>query len=246
MLILFIGNSLTFYNFLPLTLRGIIKHIYPCSKFDVGLQVKRYADFKEHWENPDTEKALNSSKWTHVVLQDHSQGPIFTKENFYLFGYRLIEAVRNVGAEPVLFMTWAHYGKSEMMEEVRSIYRDLAHITGASLCPVGEVWYKAKDILDDSEFFKTDGVHPSPLGTLFTAFIFAHFFGYSIKDPFPLDLKIELEDYEDLRNSFDFNGYGIKRRAIHYNLSSHKVACLLRGLQDSSLYNLQVPRRLCF
>ena len=107
--VLFIGNSYTDVNDLPGTfarLAGAGGH--PVA---IGVLTAGGAVLAEHAASPDTARMLHAEIWNVVVLQDQSQAPSVAEHRLgemYPAARTLVDEVRAVKAQPLLFLTWAH------------------------------------------------------------------------------------------------------------------------------------------
>lgn len=105
MRILMLGNSFTFTNNLPQLLAGL-------TGAEVIHHTRGGARLSEHL-NPSTklgaqtQAALETEHWDYVVLQEMSHGPITTPKSFFSSVKLLCEQIRENGAVPILYATWA-------------------------------------------------------------------------------------------------------------------------------------------
>ena len=169
------GNSFTYANDMPSMLAEI-----------TGAQVTQItrggARLAEQ-TNPNTKlgkkafKAMEEEHWDYVVLQEMSNGPITAKASFMKSVSTLCEIIRDAGAIPVLFATWAYRKDAKQYEEVRfgydkmasalsAAYRKAAKENDALLADVGRKFYEAED---NRELYAEDGSHPSEAGSRLAA-----------------------------------------------------------------------------
>eukprot|EP00899_Mesostigma_viride_P028478 jgi/Mesvir1/8815/Mv02716-RA.1 len=127
---------------------------------------------------------LRSRKWDHVILQEQSVLPTLPMRQkqalFFPAVKNLAQQVRAVGAEPVLFMTWAwEHGVPEVgNSNFRTMAASLAG--GLRVAPVGIAWKRALERNASLALWRDDGLHPSPLGSAIAAAVFyALLFGES-------------------------------------------------------------------
>ena len=175
MRILMLGNSLTSANDLPQTLARL-----------TGAQVVAHtrggARLAEQL-NPATrlgaatQAALRDESWDFVVLQESSNGPVVHRESFLRACEGLCELVREAGAMPILFATWAYradneglarmgLSRDEMAAALASAYREAAQRSDALLADVGARFLAHPD---PDALYAPDGLHPSVAGTLLAA-----------------------------------------------------------------------------
>ena len=111
MRILMLGNSFTFANDMPamlaeLTGAEVIHHTRGGARLSEQLNPKTKNGRR-------TQEALMQECWDYVILQEMSHGPITSRSAFLKNAGRLCDGIREEGAVPVLFATWAY-------QEVRS------------------------------------------------------------------------------------------------------------------------------
>ena len=146
MKILMLGNSFTYANDMPAMLAEI-------TGAEVA-QITRGGARLAEQTNPNTRlgkknfAALEEEHWDYVVLQEMSNGPITARTSFMKSVSTLCEMIRDAGAVPILFATWAYRMGAEQYEEVNldydgmaaalsEAYREAAVENGALLADVG-------------------------------------------------------------------------------------------------------------
>ena len=179
MRILMLGNSLTTANDLPALLGERLGA-------DVSVHARGGARLAEHL-NPKTRLgslthlALADERWDYVVLQESSNGPVVHRARFLEAANRLCEQVRNAGATPVMFSTWAYsptcpklakmgISRKEMHAQLADAYQEAAQSGNALVAEVGNAFFEHKRA---DELYRPDGVHPSEAGTSLAAAIIA-------------------------------------------------------------------------
>lgn len=106
MRILMLGNSLTSAQDMPDILAEL-------TGAEVVCHTRGGARLSEHL-NPNTrlgartQAALAKEQWDYVVLQEMSHGPITAPGSFFASVERLCRQIRENGAIPVLYATWAY------------------------------------------------------------------------------------------------------------------------------------------
>ena len=175
MKILMLGNSFTYANDMPSMLAEI-------TGAEV-VQITRGGARLAEPTNPNTRlgkktfAALEEEHWDYVVLQEMSNGPITAKASFMKSVSTLCEMIRDAGAVPVLFATWAYRRGAEQYEEVSldydgmaeamsGAYREAAEENRALLADVGRKFYEAGGA---EELYAEDGSHPSEAGSRLAA-----------------------------------------------------------------------------
>jgi Domain of unknown function (DUF4886) len=181
--VLFVGNSLTFKNDLPELvhrLGGARTPIFAGSFTAPGWQLWQFAGDR------GLERLLHDVHWDVVVLQEQSQIPSFPADDrareFIPYVERLADEARRSGAQPLLFVTWAHRTGDRrnfsgdtyaaMQQRVVDGYREAAHAASAVVAPVGVAWAKALTRRPQVELWARDGTHPSGAGSYLAACVF--------------------------------------------------------------------------
>lgn len=175
MRILMLGNSYTSANNMPsllarLTGAEVVAHTRGGARLAEQLNPKTKLGEK-------TLKALQNEKWDYVVLQEMSSGPVASKEKFLASVNRLCEQIRNNGAVPVLYATWAYEkdGKQlkksgmdyeQMNEQMASAYHEAAEQNSCLLADVGKAFYERSET---ESLYAEDGSHPNGSGSKLAA-----------------------------------------------------------------------------
>ena len=146
MRILMLGNSFIFTNNMPQMLADL-------TGAEVTHHARGGARLSEQL-NPctrlgsQTQAALQKEKWDYVVLQEMSHGPFTATERFFSSVERLCSQIRQHGAVPVLYATWAYekggskleskgWDYEEMARAMSAAYGKAARDNGALLADVG-------------------------------------------------------------------------------------------------------------
>ena len=164
--ILFIGNSHTYYNDMPESVRRLAEEDgYPCR---VTMIAHGGWFLAQHAGEPDVRFDIRYGQYDYVVLQEHAHpfGPI---EKFRDAASTLCAWIREAGAVPMLYGTWAQKSEPEMQELMNRTHREIAAQNDALLAPVGERWQAYRGAHPDTEMYWEDGAHASPAGSAFAA-----------------------------------------------------------------------------
>lgn len=179
MRVLMLGNSYTFYHGMP----DMLADILGC---EVTARTRGGARLAEQL-NPDTKlgagtrKALREEAWDYVVLQEMSNGPITARRSFFRSVSGLCGLIRENGAVPVLYATWAYQRDSvrmaamdcaydAMYRMMYGAYHEAAAQNQALVADVGKRFYELSDTV---ELYMPDGSHPTERGARIAAEIIA-------------------------------------------------------------------------
>ena len=180
MRILMLGNSFTYFNDMP----QILAHLLGC---EVVAHTRGGAYLAEQL-NPETEmgaktlKALREEKWDYVVLQEQSNAPALRREAFQKSAAALCELIRENGAKPVFYVTWAYRDGTdklastgltydEMHQQLYDSYHAAAEAGNALAADVGVAFNAVRQQVDVLN--KDDNFHPSEAGSVLAAAVIA-------------------------------------------------------------------------
>ena len=177
--ILFIGNSYTYVNDLPHLFAELANAGQHKVKTDMGAQGG--FTLSAHLNSTQTLEKINSVKWDWVVLQEQSQIPsveqVRTKA-MYPAAISLVEKVRETGATPIFFETWAHrdgwkqqglIDYESMQLEIHRGYTGIAQELKVSVAPVGYTWLQVRRQDPQLDLWQQDGSHPNQAGSYLAA-----------------------------------------------------------------------------
>ena len=175
MRILFLGNSFTFFHDLPDMVASLLNA-------EVGRNLQGGAYLYQHLDPADelsavTARLLTEEKWDYVVLQDQSRAPITHPVEFRNAVDALSVMIREAGAKPLLYETWAYEENTdmladtglsfqEMQQRLSDGYRAAAQANDALLAPVGQAFAAACAF---TQLYDADHYHPSPAGSRLAA-----------------------------------------------------------------------------
>ena len=170
--VLFIGNSLTYFNDLPGTLAAIAA---TGGDTIVVETVTRpgYAliDHLEGRTRTDALERVRGARWEFVVLQQGPTSRAIFRDTLLLAARRLEPAIRAAGARPALYMVWPALADSADFDGVRDTYREVACRVNGEFWPAGEAWRAAWRADRTLALYGADDFHPSPMGTYLAALV---------------------------------------------------------------------------
>ena len=180
--VLFIGNSYTYVNDLPTTFMNLARA--GGHKTEVGMSAQGGWMLADHVKSPDTISKINSEKWNFVILQEQSEVPTIQSsrtQEMYPAARVLVDDVRQVGAVPIFFITWAHRdglpanGMPDyvsMQAQIDNGYLITAQALSSPVAPVGVAWFHVRNQYPQINLWQDDGSHPTPEGTYLAACVF--------------------------------------------------------------------------
>ncbi len=164
--ILFIGNSHTYYNDMPLMVQQRAEE----EGFDCRVFMIAHGGWflAQHAGEPDVRFNLLYGKYDYVILQEHAH-PFGPFEKYRDAAVALNELIRKGGSIPVIYETWSRKDEPEIQAAMNEAHRMVAAEIGALVAPVGENWWEYKKSHPTLELYAEDGGHASPAGSAFAA-----------------------------------------------------------------------------
>lgn len=187
--VLFIGNSYTDVNNLPLLVRQVAESTG--NRLDYQSNTPGGCTFSQHCTNQSMTYICEGG-WDVVVLQEQSQLPSFPQSQVetqcFPYAAQLVDSIyaNNPDGEAMFYMTWgrkngdsynAQYfpvlGTYEGMDSMLyERYMYMARTNDASVSPVGRVWRYIRNNHPDIELYQSDDSHPSMAGSYAAACTF--------------------------------------------------------------------------
>jgi len=171
MRILFIGNSLTYFNGLPYMVRSLADSAGQAAPVVDDVALPDYG-LEEHWNDGRAARAIRGGCWDVVVLQ---QGPSSLPESRALlldYAARFDALIRERGARPALFSVWPSSTRRGDFDRAIESYALAAEAVDGVLLPVGTAWLQAWAREPGLDLY-ADGLHPTREGTYLAALVIA-------------------------------------------------------------------------
>ena len=180
--VLFIGNSLTFFNDLPELFAGLAQS----GGYEVEVEMMAHGGWTlaDHAQSSATMKMIKGGSWDTVVLQEQSRLPAIPdqRDEQMVPAVRLLdERIKESGAETILFMTWgsrdglpeAGYDDyAEMQSQIEAGTLEIGRELEMIIAPVGIAWQIAIERNPNLNLWQLDGIHPTREGTYLSALVF--------------------------------------------------------------------------
>lgn len=103
-----------------------------------------------------------------MMLQEHAH-PFGPEKDFADAARKLNAWIREAGAVPVIYETWAKKDEPHLQSHMNEAHRHVAKSIDALLAPVGEEWWGYMKSWPDLEMYDEDGAHASRAGSDFAA-----------------------------------------------------------------------------
>ncbi|GAB5537466.1 MAG: hypothetical protein Rubg2KO_37150 [Rubricoccaceae bacterium] len=170
--VLFLGNSLTYTNNLPLMVENLAPTVGG-EPLHVGMIAFPNVALEDLWNTGEARTALASGDWDMVVMQ---QGPSSLPESqahLATWVDRFSEEARTNGVEPAVLMVWPPEGSDATFQAVIASYANAANAASATLFPAGSAWFDLRSRNSPIDPYGPDRFHPSVEGTYLAALIVA-------------------------------------------------------------------------
>ncbi len=166
--VLFIGNSLTYFNDMPLMVKAFADSAGAPS---TQVEVVAYPDFalEDHWSTGSARDALARQGWTHVVMQQGPSALESSRQNLLQWTGTFAAEIRKAGGVPGMYMVWPSAERSFDFDRVSESYRLAAESVDGQLYPAGDAWRAAWQRQANLPLYGGDGFHPSALGSYLAA-----------------------------------------------------------------------------
>ena len=188
--VLFVGNSYTYFNNLPLLVSQVAASNGDYVTYNSSAPGGH--TFQQHSTNTTTLSLIAQGNWDYVVLQEQSQLPSFpigqVESDVYPYAKKLDSLIKvaNPCAETVFYNTWGRkngdasncanlpvlctYQGMDSLLQLR--YGFMADTNNAILSPVAQVWRYLRTNYPTIELYNPDESHPSLAGSYVAACAF--------------------------------------------------------------------------
>ena len=182
--VLWVGNSFFYYNN---SMHGHVSRMLADAKVagtratsvtisgagidwhDMASHFKPESGMSKYGFNARNEVIFNQfeRRYDAVIMMDCSQCPIHPtlKPVFYETIQKHIATVRQNGAVPYLFASWAYSDQPEMTDQLSAEYIKAAKMFNARVVPAGLAFANSIKARPDVNLYVEDKRHPSPAGT---------------------------------------------------------------------------------
>ncbi len=164
--VLFVGNSLTEANDLPLMVEALARE----AGRPLAVDAITYGGvaLEDHW-NLGTQDRIASGGFRFVVLQQGPSALPESRANLREWTRRFDEVIRKAGGRTALYMVWPESYRTGAFPDVSASYRLAAQDVDGILLPAGDAWVAAWRRNSRFPLYGADGFHPSELGSYLAA-----------------------------------------------------------------------------
>ena len=218
--ILFVGNSFTFWRGgLSRHMKALSDAMTPPLGYEPSSVVRGGASLEVMWTQTDAAQQIATGNWDVVILQEDL--PETNVDSFRKYSHKFVQAVRDVGARPILFMAWEYDRLNWIsLDEIIDAHRKISAELQVEVAPVGLAWRNSRSIKPDLDMYARDREHPSVAGMYLSLMVIeATISGADprSRDPEPLPIR------------------GLKRL-------DHEGTEFLRGIAHQSINEWKAPR----
>lgn len=164
--VLFIGNSLTEANQLPLLVEAL--SVAGGRPLQAESFVLGGASLEDQWGR-GAQQRIAAGGWRFVVLQQGPSALPESRANLREWTRRFDAEIRRAGARTALYMVWPESFRREVFPDVSASYRLAAEDVGGILLPAGEAWQAAWRGDPSLPLYGSDGFHPMLAGSYLAA-----------------------------------------------------------------------------
>ena len=188
--VLFLGNSYTYANNLPLMISEIALSFGDTVNYDSN--TPGGCTLQGHTINSTSLSKISQQSWDFVVIQAQSQEPSFPPSQVatqtYPYAQILVDSIaaNDSCTEPVFFMTWGRKNGDAnnasfypilgtylgMQWRLRQSYLEMGLTHNATVAPVGMSWKKSIQTNPSFELYSPDESHPNIAGSYLAACTF--------------------------------------------------------------------------
>jgi hypothetical protein len=166
--VLFVGNSLTEGNELPLLVEALSQA--GGRPLAVDSVTRGGVSLEDHW-GLATQDRIARGGYRYVVLQQGPSALPASRVNLREWTRRFDEVIRKAGGRTALYMVWPESYRRQAFGDVSASYRLAAEDVGAVLLPAGDAWLAAWQKDEQLRLYGPDGFHPTLLGSYLAAVV---------------------------------------------------------------------------
>lgn len=169
--VLFVGNSLTYFNDLPRMVEAISRRGGDSPAIRTETIAFANAALEDHWHGKEALARIDRGGFHDVVLQQGPSSLPDSRSRLVAWTKRFAERIRAAGGRPALYMVWPAADRAADAPRVAASYAAAARAADGPLLPAGEAWRAAWKRDGSLQLYGPDRFHPSPLGSYLAAIV---------------------------------------------------------------------------
>ena len=179
--VLFIGNSLTYFNNLGDIVAGVAASNPEGPIIVPTLAATGGQTLKGHLSSETTSKLVEGGGWDYVVLQEHSllggsfvdgKAVLNDPAEFFCSVREWVQRIETVAARPILYMTSVHRDAgADVQNALADAYLTIGRELNVRVAPAGLAWAEARRRLCTLDLHFWDGWHPTEAGSYLSALV---------------------------------------------------------------------------
>jgi hypothetical protein len=168
--LLFIGNSLTEWNDLPMLVARLAMAGGQPQPLTRAVVVGGFS-LEDHWNQGEARRAITDSQWDFVVLQQGPSALLESRRLLVTYARRFAEAIDKAGARSAMYMVWPSTSRRQDFAGVSQSYRAAAKEVKGVLLPAGDAWNIVLQRQPSISLYSEDGLHPTFAGSYLAALV---------------------------------------------------------------------------
>lgn len=165
--VLFIGNSLTQSNGLPVLVDKIAAAL--TVPWEYGVEANGGYALEDHWVSTRLLSTIANGNWDWVVLQQGPSALPESRDNLVFWTQQFDTQIRRGGAKTALYMVWPDATRLTAFDSVSASYRAAADAVSGTILPAGDAWIAAWRQDPSLPLYGSDGFHPALAGSYLAA-----------------------------------------------------------------------------
>ena len=170
--VLFIGNSYTSHNDMPLMLQKLAEAAHEQERVHFKRFTVGGCTLEKHWLRTGARLEVRKSTWDYVVLQEQSMRPIERRELMHKYARLFGAEIMMAEAKTVFFLTWPRQHRPHDQEALTDACVSIAKELKAQVAPVGVAWQSAVLQQPALRLYAGDKSHPTRTGSYLAACVF--------------------------------------------------------------------------
>lgn len=165
--ILFIGNSLTYTNDMPLILEKIGLHFH--KKIETEMVCLPNYAIIDHWNDGKIQQKIASENFDYVIIQQGPSSQEIGRKMLIEDGKKISSLCNKYNTKLGYFMVWPAKRHYFTFDKVIANHKEAARINNAILFEVGSNWKQYQTKKNRTSLYEPDQFHPSKAGSFFAA-----------------------------------------------------------------------------